>query len=214
MSARYVTSTGAFMSPTSPCCATVMNVAVPLAIQVLQQFVHVQNERILLGHRCLITVEAVNHDSPDLIFIDAFADQMSKLSGESSAASTCSTKRMPLRCISSRSMFSPFMRENNRPSSSSKTNNAARSPRAIAATTKAMATSDLPVPAGPRISVLSSGLDTAAEQLIEFREAARNCVMSRIVAIFRSHEPRKHVKTSGSDGYIVIAATDISRRDT
>ena len=46
------------------------------------------------------------------------------------------------------------MRANNRPSSSSNTNSAAFSPRAIAATMKTIASSDLPVPAGPRISVL------------------------------------------------------------
>jgi hypothetical protein len=41
-----------------------------------------------------------------------------------------------------------------RPSSSSKTNIAARSPRPTALATKVSARSDLPVPAGPRINVL------------------------------------------------------------
>ena len=66
------------------------------------------------------------------------------------------------------------MRANSRPSSSSNTNSAAFSPRAIAATTNTMATSDLPVPAGPRISVLDPRLDAAAQQLVQSGDAARH----------------------------------------
>ena len=58
-------------------------------------------------------------------------------------------------------------RSNSRPSSSSKTKSAARSPRAIAAVANCSANSDLPVPAGPRISVLEPLLHAAAEQRVE-----------------------------------------------
>ncbi|MNR46349.1 hypothetical protein D3C85_1653020 [compost metagenome] len=47
-----------------------------------------------------------------------------------------------------------FMRSNSNPSSSSKINSAAFSPRATAAAAKTIEINDLPVPAGPRISVL------------------------------------------------------------
>ena len=44
-----------------------------LAVQILQQFVHVQDQRLLLGHRRLIAVEAVDHDGPRAMLLDADA---------------------------------------------------------------------------------------------------------------------------------------------
>ncbi len=50
--------------------------------------------------------------------------------------------------------------------------------RAIAAATKTMARRDLPVPAGPRISVLDPRLDAAAEKPVEFGDAARSIFLA------------------------------------
>ena len=86
------------------------------------------------------------------------------------------------------------MRANSRPSSSSNTNSAAFSPRAIAATTKTIASSDLPVPAGPRISVLDpvsmpppSSWSSSAMPLDIVSRA-------KSAAMFRRHQPRKHIR--------------------
>src|SRR6476661_1279281 len=111
-------------------------------------------------------------------------------------------KRLPLRSIFSRSMPRPFMRANNRPSSSSNTNSAAFSPRAIVATTKTIAERDLPVPAGPRISVL----DPAAEELVELGKAARHRRPHEVAAIFQRHQPRKYIHPAGGDGRVMKTA--------
>jgi hypothetical protein len=50
-------------------------------IQELQQFVHVQNEGMLLGHRLLIPVEAIDNDNMDFIIFYAPAYAMRKLAG-------------------------------------------------------------------------------------------------------------------------------------
>ena len=100
------------------------------------------------------------------------------------------------------------MRANSRPSSSSNTNSAAFSPRATAATMKMIAISDLPVPAGPRISVLEPVLDAAAEQLVELGDAARQSGASKVAAIFRSHQPGKYVHPARGDGDVMIAAAE------
>ena len=50
-----------------------------LPVQILQQFVHVQDQRIFLGHRRLIAVEAVDHHGLDLVLVDPPADAMGEL---------------------------------------------------------------------------------------------------------------------------------------
>ena len=52
-----------------------------LAVEILQQFVHVQDQRILLRHRRLIAVEAVDHHGLDLIFVDPLADPVREFAG-------------------------------------------------------------------------------------------------------------------------------------
>ena len=49
------------------------------AVQILQQLMHVQDQRIFLWHRGLVTVEAVDHHCLDLVLIDPFADAMREL---------------------------------------------------------------------------------------------------------------------------------------
>ena len=52
-----------------------------LAIKVLQQFVHVQDQRIFLGHRGLIAVEAVDQHGLDLILVNPLANAVSEFAG-------------------------------------------------------------------------------------------------------------------------------------
>ena len=100
------------------------------------------------------------------------------------------------------------MRANNRPSSSSNTNSAAFSPRAIAATTKTMTDQRLSGAGGTEDQRARAGLDAAAEQLVERRDAARHGGAREVRAIFRRHQPRKHIEAAGGDGDIVIAAAE------
>src|SRR4029079_241144 len=53
----------------------------PRSIQKLQEFVHVQNEGLLLGHGLLVTIETINNDSSDGIVFYAPAHAMSELAG-------------------------------------------------------------------------------------------------------------------------------------
>ena len=101
----------------------------------------------------------------------------------------------------------PLTRSNNSPSSSSNMNNAAFSPRAIAATTKNNASSDLPVPAGPSISVLDPRSMPPPSKLIELRDAARHLAAHEIGAMLRRHQSRKYVHAAGRDGDVMVAAT-------
>ena len=50
-----------------------------LPVQILQQFVHVQDERLLLRHRGLIAVQAVDHDGARLVALDAAAHALAKI---------------------------------------------------------------------------------------------------------------------------------------
>ena len=52
-----------------------------LAVEILQQFVHVQDQRIFLGHRRLIAVEAVDQHGLDLILVDPPADAVGEFAG-------------------------------------------------------------------------------------------------------------------------------------
>ena len=54
-----------------------------------------------------------------------------------------------------------------------------------------------------------SGLDPAAQQPVQLDDAARHRVAFEVAAIFRRHQPRKHVETAGGDGDIVIAAAKL-----
>jgi hypothetical protein len=52
-----------------------------LTVQILQQFVHVQDQRIFLGHRRLIAVEAVDHHGLDGVLVHPPADAVGKFAG-------------------------------------------------------------------------------------------------------------------------------------
>ena len=52
-----------------------------LAIEILQQFVHVQDQRIFLGHRGLIAVEAVDQHGLDAVLVDPLADAVGEFAG-------------------------------------------------------------------------------------------------------------------------------------
>ena len=81
MSARYVTSTGDFISPTSPCWATVMNVVAPCLIEILEQFMNVEDQHFFLGHGSLIAVEAVDHDCINFFVTHGRTHEMCKFAG-------------------------------------------------------------------------------------------------------------------------------------
>ena len=51
------------------------------AVEILQQFVHMQDQRILFGHRRLIAVEAVDHHGLDVVLVDPLADPMGEFAG-------------------------------------------------------------------------------------------------------------------------------------
>jgi len=51
------------------------------AVQILQQFVHVQDQRVFLGHRGPITIEAVDHHGLDVVLIDPLADAVREFAG-------------------------------------------------------------------------------------------------------------------------------------
>ena len=53
----------------------------PAAVQILQQFVHMQDEGIFFRHRGLIAVEAVDYHGLDLVLVDPLADAMGELAG-------------------------------------------------------------------------------------------------------------------------------------
>ena len=50
-----------------------------LPVQILQQLVHVQDERVLARHGGLITVQAVDNDGPDAVDLDALAHSVGEL---------------------------------------------------------------------------------------------------------------------------------------
>ena len=53
----------------------------PLAIEILQQFMHVQNQRILLRHRGLIAIEAVDQHGLDIVLVNPLADAVGEFAG-------------------------------------------------------------------------------------------------------------------------------------
>ena len=70
-----------------------------------------------------------------------------------------------------------------------------------------MASRDLPVPAGPRISVLEPRLDAAAEQLVEFGDAARQrAVWSKLVRCSDATSRGNTFSAAGGDGEVMVAA--------
>ena len=52
-----------------------------LPVQVLEQLVHVQHERVLAGHGGLVAVEAVDHDRLDAVVLDATPHALGELAG-------------------------------------------------------------------------------------------------------------------------------------
>ena len=52
-----------------------------LPIQVLQQFMHVQDQRVLLRHRLLIAVQAIDHHGARAGDLNAIADLLRELAG-------------------------------------------------------------------------------------------------------------------------------------
>ena len=58
------------MSPTMPCCASVMNVAAPWRLRYCKQLVQVQDDELLLRHGRMVAVEAVDRDDADAFPID------------------------------------------------------------------------------------------------------------------------------------------------
>ena len=105
-------------------------------------------------------------------------------------------------------------RSNSRPSSSSKMNIAALSPRSIAATTKFRVSSDLPVPAGPRISVLEPALDAAAQQRVELRRLLGSDRALNSRSVLGRDQPREHAHAAGLDDRSRDSRRGISGRDT
>ena len=57
------------------------NVAAPDAVEVLQQLVHVQDQMLLLRHRILISVEAIDHDRSNIVLFDRLADFVGEFTG-------------------------------------------------------------------------------------------------------------------------------------
>ena len=87
-----------------------------LAVQVLQQLVHMQDQELLLGHRRLIAVEAVDHDGADAVACRRRrAPDARTRPAISSAASICSMNSLPASRIACRSMPSALARVEQQP---------------------------------------------------------------------------------------------------
>ena len=52
-----------------------------LAVQILQKFMHVQDERLLLGHGGLIAIDAIDHHRLCAALLDAMANALGKVAG-------------------------------------------------------------------------------------------------------------------------------------
>ena len=100
----------------------------------------------------------------------------------------------------------PLARSNSRPSSSSKTNIAACSPRLTAPATKVSASSDLPVPAGPEDQHARAALDAAAEQRVQLGRFGRQDLALERLAMLGRDQPREDPHAAGVDDEVVVAA--------
>ena len=110
---------------------------------------------------------------------------------------------------------SPRVRSNSRPSSSSKMNIAAFSPRCDRRDRRIdREQAILPVPAGPRISVLDPLLDPAAEQGVELGDAAGDAVAREAACGARRRPGAGTPHAAGLDGEVVVAAAETRARDT
>ena len=74
-------------------------------------------------------------------------------------------------------------------------NIAALSPRAIAAATKVSVSSDLPVPAGPRIKLLEPRSMPAAEQRVELGRIAAHASRARSCVLCSAETSRGKTRT-------------------
>jgi len=82
----------------------------------------------------------------------------------------------------------------------------------MAATTKTITASDLPVPAGPENKRARSGLDPAAQQLVQFRDAARHPVACEAARYSEATSRGKTFSPPVVDGYVMIAAAEFTPR--
>ena len=53
----------------------------PLPIQILLELVHMKNEKLLLRHRVLITVQAINNDCANVFFLHTRPDPVREFAG-------------------------------------------------------------------------------------------------------------------------------------
>ena len=211
------------MWPTSPCCASTRSVSHAALVEIAQQLVQVESEEILLRHRVHVAVEAVEHDHPHAVLLDALRDacartRRARSRRDRSAASQTvplvdaaleveAQRPRPARCSVRQALVE---REEHHLLAALR-----GAPRRTAA-----ASVDLPVPAGPMRRVLvprsspppssesSSGLPLRAMLALERlpmlgrdqpREHAKPAALDRVVVVSRSRNrtPRSLV-TAGS----------------
>ena len=82
----------------------------PLAVEILQQFMHVEDQRILLWHRCLVAVEAVDQHGLDAVLVNPLADAMGEFAGRQPGGMDLVDNEIAAALRASRSMLRPFMR--------------------------------------------------------------------------------------------------------
>src|SRR3954468_21368002 len=105
---------------------------------------HVQNQRILLGHRRLIAVEAVDQHGLDAVLVDPLADAMSEFAGRQFGGINLLDEQIAAALHGFEVDAEAFHAVKQQAISSSKTKKAAFPPRATAATRKTIARRDLP----------------------------------------------------------------------
>ena len=138
-------------------------------------------EDVLLRHGGLVAVEAVDHDRLAPVLLDARrAPGAANSPGDSSAASTCSMSSLPpsLQALPGRCP-APSARSNSRPSSSSKTNSAACSPRSDARDDELQREQRLAGAGRPEDQGARAALEPAAEQRVELGDAAGQHIARR-----------------------------------
>ncbi len=181
-----------------------------LAVQILQQFMHVQDQGVFLGHGGLIAVEAVDHDGLDLVLIDPLANAMGEFAGRQLRGIDLLDEQAAARAASaSRSMPSPFMRRKQQPeflveheqrrlfAARDRRDNEGDRDQRLAGSRR------------PEDQRARSRLDTAAQQPVEFGDAARHRGALNGPAKFRGHQPRKDIHPAGGDGRVMIAAAKL-----
>ena len=96
---------------------------------------------------------------------------------------------------------------------SSNTKIAARSPRSAAARANWAASVDLPVPAGPMISVLVPRSRPPPSSVSSAGDAARQrLARSSVPAVLGGDQPREHLEPAAADHEVVVAAAEIAAR--